>query len=344
MIDLRSDTVTQPTPEMYVAMANAPLGDDVFNDDPTVIELETLAADICGHEAGLFCPSGTMTNQVALKVLTRPGDAVLFDEECHMVFYEGGGPAVFSQVITQTVPSKNGVMAIDDLERRFMTRSLMTPGTSLLCIENTNNRAGGAVIDLEQMRGYREFADGKGIKLYLDGARVFNAATALGCDVREITSMCDAVSICLSKGLGAPVGSVLLGSKQFIEEARRVRKCFGGGMRQSGILAACGIISLNVIRHKLADDHRRAAEINKGLQSVPGAVVKPEETVTNFVMVHTSRPAADWLQPLRDQGVSCLAAAPNRLRLVLHHQIEDTAIPKVISVFKAVATQLSARE
>ncbi|MBL8049399.1 MAG: aminotransferase class I/II-fold pyridoxal phosphate-dependent enzyme [Chthonomonas sp.] len=336
-VDLRSDTVTLPTAEMLAAMASAPLGDDVLGHDPTVFELEQECAAMTGHEAGLFCPSGTMTNQVALATWCRPGDSALFEEEAHMVYYEAGAPAVLAGVMPITLPSNRGVMSLHELERRFMSGNLHTPGTTLLCIENTHNRTGGAVISVEQTRQYQEFAQSKGIKLHLDGARVFNAATALGVDVRELTAPCDSVSICLSKGLGAPVGSVLCGPSEFIERAKFVRKRFGGGMRQAGVLAAAGLVGLRVQSKLLGEDHRRARDLNARLQGIPGTRVDPDETVTNFVFVHTERPAAEWSRALKERGVLCMPAAPHRIRLVLHHQISDEMLDMCAAAFRAVS-------
>lgn len=341
-IDLRSDTVTQPTPEMLEAMRSAPLGDDVLGHDPTTLELEEECASLLGHEAGLFCPSGTMTNQVALATWCRPGDSALFEEEAHMVFYEGGAPAALSGVMTITCPSEQGVMSVDTLEQRFLVGSMHTPGTTLLCIENTHNRTGGRVISVEQTRAYATFAQAKGIPLHLDGARVCNAATALGVDVRDLTAPCDSVSICLSKGLGAPVGSVLCGSRDFIDRAKFVRKRFGGGMRQSGVLAAAGLVALRVQRHVLGEDHRRARELAQSLVGLAGARVDPSESVTNFVFVHTDLPAAEWSAALRERGVLCLPAAPHRIRLMLHHQISDADVAATAEAFHAVAGSLCA--
>lgn len=335
-IDLRSDTVTLPTPEMVAAIANAPLDDDVLGHDPTVWELEQESAKITGHEAGLFCPSGTMTNQIALATWCKPGDSALFEEEAHMVYYEAGGPALLSGVMTLTVRGDRGHMEIAELERRFMQGNLHTPGTTLLCIENTHNRSGGSVLSVAQTQAYAAFCKSHGIPLHLDGARVFNAATALGVEVRELTAPCDSVSICLSKGLGAPVGSVLCGSREFIERAKFVRKRFGGGMRQAGILAAAGLVALRVQSKLLSEDHRRAKTLNSLLQGIEGTCVKPEETVTNFVFVHTTRPAAEWSRALAALGVKCMPAAPNRLRLVLHHQITDEMLEQTAAAFRAV--------
>src|SRR5471030_2880547 len=254
-VDLRSDTVTRPTPVMFEAMHAAPLGDDVLGDDPTVIELEELAARMTGKEAALFVPSGTMGNQIALASHCDPGDAIIIEEEAHIIYYEVGGPALLAGVVTFTLPSTRGVMDPSNVERHILKRDLHTPGTTLLCLENTHNRGGGSIIPIEIMRQYREIAEPRGVKIHLDGARVFNAAVALGVPVSHITEHVDSVNFCLSKGLRSPIGSLLCGSNEMIAKGRIWRKRLGGGMRQAGILAACGIVSLTQMVDRLADDH-----------------------------------------------------------------------------------------
>jgi len=334
IIDLRSDTVTQPTPSMRRAMAECAVGDDVLGDDPTVQELEALMARETGMEAALFTPSGTMANQIAVACHTSPGDSVLIEDEAHILFYEVGAPAVLSSVITRGVQGDAGIMSREALESKFMVGNLHTPGTTLLCIENTHNRSGGRTVPMSAMRTYREFADEKGIQLHLDGARAYNAAVDLGIPLKEITGLCDTVSICLSKGLGAPVGSVLCGPKPFIQKAMMWRKRLGGGMRQAGVLAACGIIGVKEIVPILHNDHERAKRLCAGLQGIPGLRA---ETATNFVMIHTEKPGAEWLTELAKHDVRALTAAPKRVRLVLHHQITDEMVDRTIEAFKRAA-------
>lgn len=338
-IDLRSDTVTLPTPEMYEAMQSAPLGDDVLGDEPTVMRLERVAAERMGKEAAVFVPSGTMGNQIALAAHTRPGDAVIFEEEAHMLFYECGAPGVVSGVVTWTVPSHRGIMAPEDIERRIRVRSLHTPGTTVLCLENTHNRAGGTVIPVERMAEYRALADRHGLKIHLDGARVFNAAVALGVEAGEIARYADSVNFCLSKGLGAPVGSVLCGSGPFIEDARQWRKRLGGGMRQSGILAACGIVALESMVDRLAEDHRRARALAEGLATIPGLrlVEIPE---TNIVMIETEVPATSWVERIAEQGVAAFPFDAHRIRLVVHKDVDDEGISRAIAAFEVAARTL----
>lgn len=344
MIDLRSDTVTRPTAEMLEAMRTAPLGDDVLGDDPTVHELEQEAARMLGFEAAVYTPSGTMANQIALAVHCQRGDSVILDEEAHILYYEVGAPAVIGQVVTRTCPSKLGVMDPVDVERLVLVGSLHTPGTSLLCVENTHNRSGGQVLPLDVLGAYREIANRRGLKLHLDGARLFNAATWLNQPVSTLAAPFDSVSICLSKGLGAPVGSVLVGSKEFMEHARVWRKRLGGGMRQAGLLAACGLVALRVQSKKLGDDHRRARRLAEGLQGLPGITVDLAHQCTNFVMVQTQGLASDYCLALTAEGVSAMPAAPHRVRLVTHSDISDDDVERAIEAFRIVANERAERQ
>ncbi len=340
LIDLRSDTVTRPTQEMFAAMQTCTTGDDVLGDDPTVMELEALAAQMLGHESAVFVPSGTMGNQIALACHCQRGDAVILDEEAHIFYYEVGAPAIIAQVVLRACPSVNGAMDPADIERRVLKQSLHTPGTTLLCVENTHNRSGGQVIPMDVMREYRALCDRHGMKLHLDGARMFNASTWLGAEPAEIATLFDSVSICLSKGLGSPVGSVLVGGSQFIDSARVWRKRLGGGMRQSGLLAACGLVSLRTHLPKLAEDHRRAGQLAAGLSKIPGLLV---ETCTNFVMVTVPGDSGPWLTALEERGVLAMPPAPNRIRLVLHSDIHDADIPAAIAAFTEVSEWLNPR-
>lgn len=337
-VDLRSDTVTRPTPEMYEAMLAAPLGDDVLGDEPTVQELEALSAEMLGKQAAMFVPSGSMGNQIALAVHTQPGDSALFEEEAHMIYYEGGAPGVIAQVVCRTVSAPGGVMEPEAVEAKLLRRSQHTPGTSVVCLENSHNRRGGAVIPVATMRAYREIADRWGIGIHLDGARIFNAATALELDARELAEHADTVNFCLSKALGSPVGSVLCGPQELITEARYWRKRLGGGMRQAGILAACGLVSLRTMIPRLADDHRRAKMVAAALSQVPGIDIDLSRVVTNIVMVDTQAPASEWVAALKERGVLAMAFAPNRIRLVFHHQVEDEAARRAVQAFASSAS------
>lgn len=336
VVDLRSDTVTRPDRQMYDAILSAPLGDDVLGDEPTVQRLETLACERTGKDAAVFVPSGTMGNQIALPSHTERGDAVIFEEEAHMLYYECGGPGVLGQVVTWTLPSKLGVMDPEDVERHITKRSLHTPGVRLICVENTHNRAGGTVVPISAMRAYREMADRHGVAIHLDGARLFNASVALGVPATEITQYVDSVSICLSKGLGSPVGSVLCGGVEFIDRARQWRKRLGGAMRQAGILAACGIVSLTDRIGRLEEDHRRARAMASAIAELPGIRVDWDRVQTNMVLVWVKN-AAEWSSRLKEQGVWCLPVAENRLRLVFHSDIDDSKLDVAVEGFKSVA-------
>jgi len=337
IIDLRSDTVTRPTPEMYEAMARAPLGDDVLGDDPTVRELEELAAHKTGKDAAVFVPSGTMSNQIAIACHCQRGDALIAEQESHILFYEVGGPAIHAGAITWTLPSDRGVMDPEEIARRVTSATIHTPGTRLLCLENTHNRAGGTIIPLERMREYRAVADRFGLKVHLDGARVFNAAVALSVDVREITRWVDTVSVCLSKGLRAPVGSVLCGPADFIDRARLWRKRMGGGMRQAGILAACGILSLTRYVDRLAEDHANARRLAEGLAELPGFEVDLETVQTNIVQVGLPGEAAIWQARLHAEGVWCLPTGPRRIRLVTHADVTKSDVDRALAIFRQLA-------
>lgn len=326
---------------MYESMARAPLGDDVLGDEPTVTELESLAAALTGKEAALFVPSGTMGNQIALASHTQPGDAILIEEEAHILYYEVGAPAVVSAVVSWTLPSEKGVIDPETIRARVLKRNLHTPETSLLCLENTHNRAGGTVIPLEMLAAYRSIANGHGMRIHLDGARVFNAAVALGVGVEQITRHVDSVNFCLSKGLRSPVGSMLCGSKNFIDRARIWRKRLGGGMRQAGILAACGLVSLRTMVDRLAEDHRRAIHLATQIASLPGVKVDLARVQTNIVLIETDEPAERWQQALSERGVFCFPAAPYRLRLVLHADIDDEKVDQALGAFKFVSAALS---
>lgn len=321
VVDLRSDTVTRPTPEMFQAMLDAPLGDDVLGDDPTVLALEKLAAETTGKEAALFVPSGTMGNQIAVATHTNRGEAILIEEDAHILFYEVGGPAILGNVVSWTLPSDRGVMDPARIESRITRANLHTPGTTLLCLENTHNRAGGTIIPLETMAAYRTLAERHGFKVHLDGARVFNAAVALGVPVRDIAQHVDSVNFCLSKGLRAPVGSVLCGAADFIERAKIWRKRLGGGMRQSGILAACGIVSLTQMVDRLADDHANARRTALAAAELKGLKVDLETVQTNIVVLETERPASDWIAALAQEHVWCLPPATHKIRLVFHADV-----------------------
>lgn len=335
--DLRSDTITRPTPEMYEAMMTAPLGDDVLGDEPTVTRLEELSAEKMAKEAAVFVPSGTMANQIAVKTWISPGDAVILEEECHIQFYESGSIAAHAGALTWTLPSTRGVMDPQRVADRYLAGSIHSPTTKLLCVENTHNRAGGSIVPMETMREYRRVCDETGMKLHIDGARLFNASVALGVGASEIAEYSDSVTFCLSKGLSCPVGSVLCGDSDFIAKARYARKRLGGAMRQSGILAACGIYALANMVDRLADDHRRAMSFAKHVAGMDGFDVDMEGVQTNMVMVNTPTMACDWSALLADLDVRCMPVAKNRLRFVFHREIGDDELEHAKSAMTSVS-------
>jgi len=324
VVDLRSDTVTKPTPEMRRAMAEAEVGDDVYGEDPTVNRLQELAAEMLGKEAALFVPSGTMGNEIAVRVHTRRGTEVILDSRSHIFLYELAGAAVLSQAQTRTIDSVRGVMPPEAVEAAVRTADDHEPGTSLLCVENTHNLAGGTILPIDAMRAYRRICDAHGLPIHLDGARIFNAAVALGVPAAELARDADSVMFCLSKGLCAPVGSMLCGSREFIREAHRVRKLFGGGMRQAGVIAAAGIVALEQMVDRLAEDHEKARRFAEGIAEVDGIRVDLASVQTNMVyadVAGTGLSGKQAVERLKDEGVLCLSLGPTTLRFVTHYDI-----------------------
>ena len=336
-IDLRSDTVTQPCQGMREAMARAEVGDDVNGDDPTVIRLQDEVADLLGMEAGLFVPSGTMSNVVAIRTHTQPGDEIIAEEHSHLYVYEGGGYAALSGCSIALVPGNHGLVNPEDVSKRIRKSEGSQshfPNASLICLENTSNRGGGTCYSLETLTEIGGIARESDCRMHLDGARFFNAVVASGNSASELVAMFDSVSICLSKGLGAPVGSVLVGSKPFIEEAHRWRKMFGGGMRQSGILAAAGLYALEQNLDRLKDDHYHALKLAESIQGLRGLHISMDTVQSNMVYVQTEKSADKWKQQLEEQGVLCFALGENTLRLVTHLHIDEKQIEEVSKVFE----------
>jgi threonine aldolase len=330
-IDLRSDTVTEPTAEMRIAMANAEVGDDVFSDDPTINELERIAAFMLGKEAAVFVPSGTMSNQLALFTHCQKGDEVILDQNAHIVQHESGASAVIASVQLYTMKGKNGVWDLSELERAIKVRTVSTTRTRLICLENP---LGGAVVPLAFFDGVRKVADRYHLPIHLDGARIFNAATALGVDVKAIAKYADSVSVCLSKGLAAPVGTVLVGSKSFIDEARWKRKLMGGGMRQVGILGAAGILALTKMTKRLAEDHQTARYLEKRLEEIPGITIDKTQRDINMVFFDMDHPKKTELEfHLKDRGVRILPYEQG-FRFVTHYQIDQADIDHVVGIIK----------
>ncbi|MBN1199783.1 MAG: hypothetical protein JXA23_10560 [Bacteroidales bacterium] len=327
MIDLRSDTVTRPTPGMLDAMMHAEVGDDVFGDDPTVTALEEKAAAIFGMEAGLFCPSGTMTNQIAVKVHTRPADEVICSDESHVYLFEGGGIAFNSGASVRLIQGDRGRITAAQIAASVNPNDIHHPVSKLVVIENTSNRGGGSCYDPAELRRISAVCLEHSLKRHLDGARFFNAMTATGLNPREAGTLFDSISICLSKGLGAPVGSVLLGGAGFIHQARRVRKLFGGAMRQAGYLAAAGVYALDHHLTRMADDHVRAARIGKLLTASPFVShVAPVETNIIIFTLSETMPQEKFLSRLKEAGILAIGFGPQTIRMVTHLDISDPMI------------------
>jgi threonine aldolase len=321
IIDLRSDTVTKPGPAMLRAMMSAEVGDDVFSEDPTIIKLEALAAGMFGMESGLFCPSGTMTNQIAVKAHTQPLDEVICDKLCHIYNYEVGGWAFHSGVSVRLTDGDRGIMTTDQIEKCILPDYDWYPNSRLVCIENTVNKGGGSVYTIEQMNAIGEFCKTKGLAYHLDGARIFNALTALGKKSNDLAGIFDTISVCISKGLGAPVGSVLLGPRDLIKKARKIRKVMGGGMRQAGFLAAACIYALEHNVDRLSEDHRKAKQIESLLKKCAWVKqVLPVETNIVIFEVEDSAATSDRLASI---GIRTSPFSPTLVRMVTHLDITD---------------------
>ncbi len=346
-VDLRSDTVTVPTDAMRRAMATAEVGDDVYGEDPTVNRLQERLAEMTGMEAGLFVPSGSMSNQLALAVHCVRGSEVILPEGAHIYEFEPGAMAQISGLLPRLVAAPGGVPAAADV-RAAIRRSVHQAPTSLIALENTHNLAGGTVVPLERQREIQAVARDEGLPTHLDGARAFNAAAALGVEIGAVCRGFDSVSICLSKGLGAPVGSVLLGSREFIARAHRYRKMLGGGMRQAGVLAAAGLVALESLPQELAHDHARARRLAEGLSGVPGLQLDLAAVQTNMVYLEVrdadGAPAAEVLAAACGaRGVRFNAMGPRLARLVTHHQIDDEQVDTALTVIREEAARLAER-
>jgi threonine aldolase len=340
-VDLRSDTVTKPSPEMRLAMAQAEVGDDVLGEDPTVHRLEKKAAELLGKEAALFVPTGTMANQLCIRLHTRPGDEIIADENAHIIRYESGAAAALSGVQVCCVKGKRGILSASQVEQAIRPGEYHNPPTTLICLENTHNRGGGTVYPLGTIREIRAVARRHGIAMHLDGARLFNAVVATGTSAAEYAAEFDTVSFCLSKGLGAPVGSMIVSDRDRIAQLRRLRKRFGGGMRQAGILAAAGLFALENNIARISEDHANARRL---------AAVLPEcqEAETNILIFGVSSlgmTAADAVELLKARGVLVSPVSATEVRAVTHLDATGARIEKAIEVFRSVfgARALDAR-
>jgi threonine aldolase len=335
MIDIRSDTVTKPTAAMRKAMAEAEVGDDVYGDDPTVRRLEALGAEMLGKEASLFVPSGTFGNQLALFTWCRRGTEVILGEECHIVAHEAGGPAIIAGVQLRCIPAPDGVLRPEDIRRRVRKQDLHAPATSLICVENAHSL--GRVVSLADMDAVRAIAAEWGLPVHLDGARIFNAAAALGCAAQDIAARADSVMFCLSKGLCAPVGSLLAGSKDFVEAARLKRKVMGGAMRQAGILAAAGIIALTEHPPLLAADHERAQKLARNLAGINGIQAAPDGADINMVFfsrqgaAENAEQAAKITELFARRGILINPPEQGMLRFVTHYGFGDKELDAILA-------------
>ncbi len=337
LIDFRSDTVTRPTPAMLDAMMSAGVGDDVFGEDPSVNELESLAAAMFGMEAGLFCPSGTMTNQIAIKCHTQPGDEVIVDADAHVYQYEGGGIAFNAGASVKLLPGNYGRINAQQVRAAINPDDVHRARTSLVCLENTSNRGGGSCYDFTEVSQIRNVCTEHNLALHLDGARLFNALVAKKETPLQYGSTFDSISICLSKSLGCPVGSLLLGRKDFIRQARRIRKVFGGGMRQAGFLAAAGIYALQHHVDRLQQDHEHAARIAESIASRPFVkMLLPVETNIIIFGLEEGQSAPELVERLKQKDILAYAIAPDRVRLVLHLDITPDMVDKTIDTFASL--------
>jgi threonine aldolase len=336
IIDLRSDTVTRPTPAMRRAMYEAEVGDDVYREDPTVNRLQERAAEIFGREAALFVPSGTMGNQIAIKVHTRHGQEVICEQRAHIFNFEMAMTAAFSGCLARPIWADDGILTWNLIAPHVRGRSDHRAPTGLISLENTSNLAGGSVYPLEISDDICDQAHAAGLPVHLDGARIFNASVALRCPVAELTRQFDSVMFCLSKGLGAPVGSMLVGSRAFFEEARLVRKMLGGGMRQAGILAAAGLVALEESPKRLHIDHENAKFLAQGLAEIPGIKIDPAKVVTNILFVDVSGTGLTSFQiskRLAAQGVLANGVTPESLRMVTHYDVDRAGCERALWVF-----------
>jgi len=341
-VDLRSDTVTKPTPAMREAMAKAEVGDDVYGDDPTINQLQDMAADKLGKQAGLFVPSGTMGNLAGILAHCGRGDEVIMGQRSHTFLHEGGGISTLGGVHScQIKEQEDGSLSLGDIEAAIRTPDDdHEPVTRLIEVENTHNACGGLPLSRAYIQRLSAFAHERGLIVHMDGARLFNSAVAQGVDVRQLTGPVDSVTFCLSKGLSAPVGSVLCGSAEFIRKARKIRKHLGGGMRQAGILAAAGIVALETMVERLAEDHSRARYLAEGLSEIAGIVLEPGTPATNMLFFgfadSVQLSVSQIEQKLAERGILTSAASARRYRLVTHCWIDDAGVDKTVAAFREV--------
>jgi threonine aldolase len=343
LIDLRSDTVTLPTEEMLDSIRHAKLGDDVFGEDPTVNELEKLAAERMGKEAALLVTSGTQANLISLMSNTKRGELVILEAESHIYWYEVGGVSMIAGLLPWPVKSQLGALDPEDVETAIKPQNIHFAEPALICLENTHNRHGGTIITPNQIKAISEVAQTHDLKLYMDGARIFNAAIALRVDLKELTKHVDNLMFCLSKSLCCPVGSLLVGTREFIERARKLRKVLGGGMRQAGIIAAPGIVALESMIDRLEEDHRNAKRLAEGIAKIEGIQIELSRVQTNMVCFDISGLGASddlFLSKLKQKGILALTVAKNKVRVVTHRGIEKEHVEKSIAAIERISNEL----
>jgi threonine aldolase len=344
MIDLRSDTVTRPTKAMRAAMDAAPVGDDVFNEDPTVNRLQERVADMLGKEAALFVPSGTMSNQICVKAHTQPGDELLCDANCHIYNYEAGGAAVLGGVTCRTIEGDFGILDLSQLEDKIRPINEHLVRTRLVCLENTHNRGGGRIYPLEKIKAIGSWAWQHGLAMHLDGARLWNAIVASGIKAREWTRHFDSVSVCFSKGLGAPVGSALAGTKDFVARGRMIRKLFGGGMRQAGIIAAAALYAIDNHIDRMAEDHKNARVIAEAIADTPGLRLAPPDVETNIIWFRVDPElgtAKDVATALKDRNVRVHPGGPQLLRACTHLDVSAAQAERAADTIRKTVPRLA---
>lgn len=336
--DLRSDTLTLPTAAMREAMARAEVGDDVWEEDPTVQRLEALAAALTGHEAGLFVTSGTQGNLVSVLAQTRPGQEILLDEDSHIFNYEGAGAALIGGVQTRPVRTARGFLTPEQVAAGLRPINIHIPPTGLVCLENTHNRHGGTCCTPEEIAAVAEVAHGAGVRVHLDGARLFNAAVAQGRPAADFTRPVDSATFCLSKGLGAPVGSLVCGGRDFVVRARRVRKMLGGGMRQVGVLAAAGLVALETMVDRLAEDHANCRRLAEGIATLPGIRVGLDAVQTNILIFRVDRPGgvAELVSGCLARKVKIHQIGPDAIRCVTHKDVDAEDIDRTLDAFREI--------
>ena len=347
LIDLRSDTVTLPTEEMLESIRHAKLGDDVYGEDPTVKQLEGMAANRMGKEAALLVTSGTQANLISLMCNSKRGELVFLESESHIYWYEGGGISGIAGLLPWLIRSKTGALDPEDLEMAIRPKNVHFPEPSLVCIENTHNRHGGTVITPQELSKISEFAKKHCLKFYMDGARIFNAAVALKIDVKEFSQHVDSLMFCLSKSLSCPVGSLLVGDAEFIDKARRVRKVLGGGLRQAGIIAAPGIIALEKMIDRLEDDHTNAKILARGLAGINGIKIDLASVQTNMVRFDISGMEIRdevFILKLKENGVLASTVAPNAVRMVTHRGIEESHIRQTLNAVESIGKEQHSRK